>query len=117
MNNLQHITQEAVDYVIHSAGSLFVSDVLDDEDNVIGKFVLAYSEEGHPFVVSKVGNTLTIASIRDMKIVAKVERLDGKYSIPVDTVGLSKTSLIDLYIRMSSYMTHSAKLRTIFATP
>lgn len=63
MTKTQTRITEAINRVLDDSCNLFLSDIVDEESNVVGKFYISYSEDEHPYLITLSGNTLTVFDV------------------------------------------------------
>lgn len=100
MLEVQSRVIEAIQSIISNSDSLTISDVLDDNDNVIGKFYLSYSDNGYPYIVSMENDTLRVLDVYRMRVIVKVSKENAVYKFPVNNVNIPITLLIELFVEV-----------------
>ena len=101
MLTVQSRVIEALQNIISNSSSLTISDVLDDNDNVIGKFYLSYSDNGYPYIVSMDDDTLRVLDVYRMHVIIMMCKVDNVYKFPVNIVNIPRTLLIELFGKVS----------------
>ena len=96
---------EALNKVMEDDGTLTVNDILDEDDNVVGKFYLSYSDDNHPYVVSIQDNTLRILDVYRWYTVVSVCKSDNVYKFPVNHINIPRTLLIKVFRKVSELIT------------
>lgn len=92
----QNRVLEAVNRVIEDNGKLIISDLLDASDTVIGKFYLSYSDEGYPYIIAVVGDTLGVIDGYKMNAIIIVHKVGSIYRF-LNMLDISKSLLIELF--------------------
>lgn len=96
---------EALNKIIEDNGELTISDIRDDNDNVVGKFYLSYSNDNHPYIVSIQNDTLRVLDVYRWYTVVLVCKLDNVYQFPVNPVNIPRTLLIRVFRKVSELIT------------
>lgn len=90
---------------------LNMSDILDEDDNVVGKFTLAYSDSGHPFIIAVQEGIMSITDVSGMKVLVIAEKEGGHYNFPMNKLDVPKSRLVDVYKHLTMKTTY---VRQIF---
>lgn len=101
MIEIQSRVIEALQNIISNSSSLTISDVLDENDNIIGKFYLSYSDKGYPYIISMEDDTLRVLDVYRMRIIVMMCKVDNIYKFPLNNVNIPRTLLIDLFRKVS----------------
>lgn len=88
---------------------LNMKDIMDEDDNVVGKFTLAYSDSGHPFIIAVQGGVMSITDMSEMKVLVVTEKAEGHYSFPINKLDVPKSKLVDVY----KHLTRTPYLRQV----
>ena len=95
---------EAINRIIEDNGEFTVSDIRDN-DNVVGKFYLSYSDDNHPYIVSIQDNTLRILDVYRWYTVVSVCKSDNVYKFPINHINIPRTILIRVFRKVSELIT------------
>lgn len=96
---------EAINRIIEDNGEFTVSDIRDDNDNVIGKFYLSYSDDNHPYIIYIQDNTLRVLDVYRWHTVVSVCKSDNVYKFPVNHINIPRTLLIKVFRKVSELIT------------
>ena len=92
---------EALNKVMEDDGTLTVNDILDEDDNVVGKFYLSYSDDGHPYIISIQDDTLRVFDVYRWYTLIVLYKSEGVYTFQLNIVDVPKTLLITLFGKVS----------------
>ena len=92
---------EALNKVMEDEGTLTVNDILDEDDNVVGKFYLSYSDDGHPYIISIQDDTLRVFDVYRWYTLIVMCKSKGVYTFQVNIVDVPRTLLIALFGKVS----------------
>ena len=97
---------EALNKVMEDEGMLTVNDILDEDDNVVGKFYLSYSDDNHPYIISIQDDTLRVFDVYRWYTLIVMSKSESVYTFQVNIVDVPKTLLIKLFGKVSKLVTN-----------